>query len=539
MVSCPKGRTSASWGTLLVCLLTFLCTSLAVPYSPKVPEDAVEHPRQLTGGDDDDILPFRWFIGWFSECEGPCGGAMTREREVYCMVQCSLWRCEEVQDHNCLNLGLDKPVSVEVCEDAAPDCTTTPAPTTTGTTTPAATTAQTTPQAATTSFGSSADWECVVSSVEVASSTCEDVTGRCYDSCPCCRRKQEGTTLIDDLGSGMDDGPDVMLFIYIGGGAVVGLAALCCLLWLCISSGVKPKEPKKGSSELKSHSSKSSSNSTTQSTKDAKHAWKEAEAFSGFAKSTVGPFDAFEDDFHTTAGSWKAASPSNSATTSSWHPSPVPGSAGTPATSSRAGGSARQHPFAAANTTPRQAPPPPPTEERPSKGDSETDGHPKAADHESSPQSDSRKNAENSPQSDDPIHRRKNAAAAAFAAAERRAEKQARKAAERGTPKGTAAAPRETSEGRPPPDGGVGGTSSQRMGRRLPPEQNLSAVLSVEDRINQVDKELDQSRGKDLDFRRRNFKNLLLRWHPDKNPSQGATEVFRHLMKRRGAYLEA
>mmetsp|Transcript_1838 Transcript_1838/g.4631 ORF Transcript_1838/g.4631 Transcript_1838/m.4631 type:complete len:528 (+) Transcript_1838:86-1669(+) len=527
MVSCPMGRTRLQGGATLVCLLRLICTVLAVPYTPKVSEGIAEPPRQLT--EDDEVLPFRWFIGWFSECEGPCGGTMTREREVYCMVQCSLWRCEEVMDQNCLNLDLEKPVAVEVCEEDAPACTTLAASTTVTTTTPTPTTAQTT-QAQSTSFGSSADWECVVSELQVASSTCEDVIGMCYDSCPCCRRKQDSTTSLDSLDSGLEDsGPDAMLFIFIGGGAVLGLAMLCCLIWFCFSSGVKPKAPKKGSSELKSHSTKSS-NSSHQSSgkdKDAKQAWKEAEASSGFAKSTVGPFDAFEDDFHTTAGSWKAQSPSNSGTSGSWHPSPV-----TPATSSRAGGSARQHPFAAANTTPRQAAPPPPTEEHPQATDAE------AAD-ESTPQSDWRKASESSPQSDDPAHRRKNAAAAAFAAAEKRAEKQARKAAERSTPKGTANGPRETSEGRPPPDGGVGGTSSQRMGRRLPPEPNLSAVLSVEDRINQVDKELDHSRGKDLEFRRRNFKNLLLRWHPDKNPSQGATEVFRHLMKRRGAYLEA
>ncbi|CAE8683475.1 unnamed protein product [Polarella glacialis] len=77
--------------------------------------------------------------------------------------------------------------------------------------------------------------------------------------------------------------------------------------------------------------------------------------------------------------------------------------------------------------------------------------------------------------------------------------------------------------------------------------QNNSAVASVsaaspqaEHLIAQADKELDQSQGKDMEVRRGIFKNLMLKWHPDKNQSEPlAAEVFRHLMARRGRYLEA
>eukprot|EP00931_Biecheleriopsis_adriatica_P043442 TRINITY_DN24841_c0_g1_i1.p1 TRINITY_DN24841_c0_g1~~TRINITY_DN24841_c0_g1_i1.p1 ORF type:complete len:597 (-),score=117.91 TRINITY_DN24841_c0_g1_i1:37-1827(-) len=66
------------------------------------------------------------------------------------------------------------------------------------------------------------------------------------------------------------------------------------------------------------------------------------------------------------------------------------------------------------------------------------------------------------------------------------------------------------------------------------------ASSEANDLIAKVDLELDQTMGKDLETRRRTFKNLMLKWHPDKNQEEElATEVFRHLMARRGRYLEA
>ncbi|CAE7462672.1 unnamed protein product [Symbiodinium natans] len=69
---------------------------------------------------------------------------------------------------------------------------------------------------------------------------------------------------------------------------------------------------------------------------------------------------------------------------------------------------------------------------------------------------------------------------------------------------------------------------------------NSAAAPEAADLIAKVDKELDQTQSKDLETRRRTFKNLILKWHPDKNHEEAlAAEVFRHLMSRRGRYLEA
>mmetsp|Transcript_89260 Transcript_89260/g.158302 ORF Transcript_89260/g.158302 Transcript_89260/m.158302 type:complete len:601 (+) Transcript_89260:56-1858(+) len=67
-----------------------------------------------------------------------------------------------------------------------------------------------------------------------------------------------------------------------------------------------------------------------------------------------------------------------------------------------------------------------------------------------------------------------------------------------------------------------------------------AADSAATDLIAKVDLELDQAQSKDLETRRRVFKNLMLKWHPDKNQEEAmATEVFRHIMSRRGAFLEA
>lgn len=69
---------------------------------------------------------------------------------------------------------------------------------------------------------------------------------------------------------------------------------------------------------------------------------------------------------------------------------------------------------------------------------------------------------------------------------------------------------------------------------------DTAAAPEASDLIAKVDHELDQSQCKDLETRRRVFKNLILKWHPDKNQEEAlAAEVFRHLMARRGRFLEA
>jgi len=71
-------------------------------------------------------------------------------------------------------------------------------------------------------------------------------------------------------------------------------------------------------------------------------------------------------------------------------------------------------------------------------------------------------------------------------------------------------------------------------------------AVMVNEHIKNLDAELDSTRTKDIEWRRRNFKTLLLKWHPDKNTSgmgeaetsAQANEVFKHLLARRTRYLE-
>ncbi|CAJ1422277.1 unnamed protein product [Effrenium voratum] len=92
-----------------------------------------------------------------------------------------------------------------------------------------------------------------------------------------------------------------------------------------------------------------------------------------------------------------------------------------------------------------------------------------------------------------------------------------------------------------PSRGGTKSSAGTREGPRANPRvaADTAAAPEAADLIAQVDYELDQSQSKDLESRRRIFKALILKWHPDKNQEALAAEVFRHLMARRGGYLEA
>lgn len=67
----------------------------------------------------------------------------------------------------------------------------------------------------------------------------------------------------------------------------------------------------------------------------------------------------------------------------------------------------------------------------------------------------------------------------------------------------------------------------------------------MNEHVQKLDAELDASRNADLETRRKTFKTLLLKWHPDKNTggmgeaesSAQANEVFKHLLARRDRYL--
>lgn len=74
---------------------------------------------------------------------------------------------------------------------------------------------------------------------------------------------------------------------------------------------------------------------------------------------------------------------------------------------------------------------------------------------------------------------------------------------------------------------------------------DVGVATQVNEHVVKLDADLDGSRTKDLEFRKKNFKTLLLKWHPDKNTggmgeaesSAQANEVFKHLLARRDGYL--
>lgn len=67
------------------------------------------------------------------------------------------------------------------------------------------------------------------------------------------------------------------------------------------------------------------------------------------------------------------------------------------------------------------------------------------------------------------------------------------------------------------------------------------ASVTVRQFIAELDADLDSTQGNVLEWRRRHFKELMLRWHPDKQGDGGVDtkDVFQHLMQRRVGYLKA
>lgn len=61
----------------------------------------------------------------------------------------------------------------------------------------------------------------------------------------------------------------------------------------------------------------------------------------------------------------------------------------------------------------------------------------------------------------------------------------------------------------------------------------------VSDIMARLGMELDRTQSRSLEWRRKHFKEMLLKWHPDKNPHLHATAVFQKLMIMRVGYLDA
>jgi hypothetical protein len=190
------------------------------------------------------------------------------------------------------------------------------------------------------------------------------------------------------------------------------------------------------------------------------------------------------------------------------------------------------------------------------------------------------KRSKSAPSADDGAHKERRSQAAADAAFEeglgagkaRDKHDKKRRSSSHGSsahPKGTAVPPR-------PQEASTGSSKSESRGRATtkeppptssgsssaPPPSNDSpssptkassqeakadegAATAVNEHVLKLDVELDSTRAKDMEWRKTNFKKLLLKWHPDKNTggmgeaesAAQANEVFKHLLARRDRYL--
>jgi len=155
-----------------------------------------------------------------------------------------------------------------------------------------------------------------------------------------------------------------------------------------------------------------------------------------------------------------------------------------------------------------------------------------------------------------------------------KAERQAAKQAERrkrrsasnhsGHPRGTSVPPRprDTPADCPstPPPSATRSTSEPPPSAPAPPPQDSppsssqnaaearaddGVATAVNVHVLKLEADLDSTRAEDLESRKKNFKTLLLKWHPDKNTggmgeaesTAQANEVFKHLLARRDSYL--
>lgn len=115
-------------------------------------------------------------------------------------------------------------------------------------------------------------------------------------------------------------------------------------------------------------------------------------------------------------------------------------------------------------------------------------------------------------------------------------DKGAAKASERRQSSGPEAKP----QAKPEPKNAEANTPPKQSGDDKATASTETAKTGAEEDIEQVERVLDSTSAKDLEWRRQHFKSLLLKWHPDKNQenTNRATEVFRYLMGRRARYLD-
>lgn len=106
--------------------------------------------------------------------------------------------------------------------------------------------------------------------------------------------------------------------------------------------------------------------------------------------------------------------------------------------------------------------------------------------------------------------------------------------------------PPPSSDSAPDPPGPESSCGSDGpSGDSMQAQADIGVATPVNKHVVRLDADLDETQKEDLEFRRKHFKDLLLKWHPDKNTggmgeaesAAQANEVFKHLLARRKRYL--
>lgn len=144
------------------------------------------------------VQAFSWFVGQWSTCSGACGTTEQRQREVYCVRTCTIYRCPRVADFRCTTA---RPDSAEDCGTMAAPCpsTTTDTSTTMPSTTLASSTSTTT---LTEREAPMVNWECIFSVSQGSLADCVQSATQCGTDCPCCRQTTVTTALSSPVAAG-------------------------------------------------------------------------------------------------------------------------------------------------------------------------------------------------------------------------------------------------------------------------------------------------------------------------------------------------
>mmetsp|Transcript_33441 Transcript_33441/g.77042 ORF Transcript_33441/g.77042 Transcript_33441/m.77042 type:complete len:594 (+) Transcript_33441:2-1783(+) len=516
------------------------------------------------------LPPYQYFSGDWSSCSVTCEVG-TRTREVFCFETCTRPRFCKVGDDNCRSF--EKPADFEYCWPPVVRCPDPPTTTFTSTLTSTASTHTRTVTSRTTTQEIRAGWECVT---EVNNGCVVDEIARvqCGPRCPCCRRSatQVITTRRFDPSAVGGELPTAVI-VTVSLTSVVLISGIGVAGWWSCNRAKRVRPPRSHSSRSHSPKAESYGAGTRQSSRThGGHAWEKEDAVydrklgKGVPSAAPdgyfdGPPDWMNEDGED-AGSYpgtRSASRARTATenvfvsegqAASVNSSPMRKKRFLPEADdpdSRQAHSPRGNPNAPSGTLPpgyasaarrhRRA-----GKDAPDVDDFAADGQhvPGEANATgSSPKGRSKTNSSAPPPSTeagkDSSHQEGPRAAGKEDDSQPKGDAKSNRAT------GTSGTSGNAGTSGASGTSGTTGASRSGDGPKVNPRvaTNSAAAPEAFDLIGKVDYELDQTQSKDLETRRRVFKNLILKWHPDKNPDAQAAEVFRHLMARRGRYLEA